>query len=115
MKTKLITGIAVVALLAGALSLSVFAQNAGGNCGRGKCMGYGGPPQSQEERAVRQASCLAQNGGVCPSGGPKTNCPAGGCRGQGKAFGKGLGQGHQSGKQAGVCQRGAATNCPALK
>lgn len=63
---------------------TVFAGNGPGLRGQG----HGGPPQSAEERAARQGACLEKNGGVCPQGGPRANCP-------GLGRGPGQGQGHQ--------------------
>lgn len=99
MKTKLLTGLIAVGLLMSGMTL--LAQNGpgqGGGKGNGK--GYGGPPQSQEERAARQADCLEKNGGICPNGGPQTNCPAD-CNGQGQGKGKGQGKGQGKGGQHG--------------
>jgi len=105
MKNKAIAGLIVAGLLMSGAAFSLLAQNGAGRCGNGK--GYGGPPQSQEERAARQAACLEKNGGVCPNGGPQTNCPAGG---MGK--GKGKGQGHQHGKRDGTGPCNAGGTCP---
>lgn len=86
-------------------TFSVLAQNGPGN-GKGQGKGYGGPPQSQEERAARQAACLEKNDGVCPNGGPRTNCPAG-------EYGKGKGNGNcgRHGLRDGTGPRSANGTC----
>jgi hypothetical protein len=105
-KTKLttLTILAVAALLAAG---TAFSQNNPGSCGAG----YGGPPKSAEERAARQAACLEKNGGVCPQGGPRANCPG---KGYGKA-GKGQGQGncYRRGARDGTGPRAGTGTCPA--
>ena len=73
---------------------TVIAQN---GPGRGQGKGYGAPPQSQEEKAARQAACQEKNGGVCPQGGPKQDCP-GLDQGKGNGPGYGKGQGKGAGK-----------------
>ena len=103
MKNKTLTGLIVAGLLMSGAAFTAFAQNGAGRAGNGK--GYGGPPQSQEERAARQAACLEKNGGVCPNGGPQTNCPAGG-------MGKGKGKGDQHGLRDGTGPRNASGTCP---
>jgi hypothetical protein len=103
MKTKTLAGLIAAGLLMSGMTL--LAQNGGGQGGKGQGKGYGGPPQSQEERAARQADCLKKNGGVCPNGGPQTNCPPD-CDGQGQ--GKGQGKGGQHGKRDGTGPRNAA-------
>ena len=105
MKQKILAGLVIAGLLVGGAAFSVLAQNGAGRAGNGK--GYGGPPQSQEERAARQAGCLEKNGGVCPNGGLGTNCPAGG---MGK--GKGQGKGGQHGLRDGTGPRSANGTCP---
>ncbi len=104
MKRRILLGIAVTGLLLGGLASTVLAQNGPGPgcCGRG----YGGPPKTEQERAARQAACLEQNGGVCPNGGPRTNCPA--WSGQGKATGQGRGKGLRDG----TGPRSANGTCP---
>jgi len=95
-----------VMVVAGMLAVgTTFAQNGPGPRGQGK--GYGGPPQSAEERAARQADCQAKNGGVCPNGGPGANCP-------GKGQGKGQGQGNQGrhGARDGTGPRAGTGACP---
>jgi hypothetical protein len=85
-------------MIAGASAL--MAQNAQGQ-------GYGGPPKSDEERALRQAACIEKNGGVCPSGGPRQECQGqGGGKGKGKGAcdgtgpkGQGKGKGFSGGKR----------------
>ena len=68
--------------------------------------GYGGPPQSEEERVARQQACLDANGGVCPNGGPRAACEnAGQANGQGKRSGArdgtGKGAGNVKGQSSG--------------
>ena len=102
MKLSTLTVIVVAGLLAAG---TAFAQRGAGPGGQGK--GYGGPPQSAEERAARQAACLEKNGGVCPQGGPGSNC-------QGKGQGKGQGQGNQwrKGARDGTGPRAGTGACP---
>ena len=92
MKLNTLTVIVAAGLLAAG---TAFAGNGPGPRGQGK--GYGGPPQSPEERAARQAGCLEKNGGICPQGGPR-----------GSGQGKGQGQGNQWRKGA----RDGTGNCP---
>lgn len=95
-----------LAVMAAAGLLAVGTVLAGNGPGpRGK--GYGGPPQSAEERAARQAACLEKNGGVCPQGGPRANFP-------GIGRGPGQGQGYQwrRGARDGTGPRAGTTNCP---
>lgn len=75
----------IAGLLMSAGSASLLAQN-----GPGKGRGYGGPPKTPEERAARQQECLKKNGGQCPNGGPRGECPG---YGQGKGKGQGPGRG----------------------
>lgn len=91
----------IVTIAAGLLAASTsFAQNGPGPRGQGK--GYGGPPQSAEERAARQDACLEKNGGVCPQGGPRENCQGNGQgQGQGNQFRRGARDG--SGPRSGDC------------
>jgi len=86
-----------------------FAQNGPGQGGKGNGKGYGGPPQSQEERAARQGDCLNKNGGVCPNDGSSTNCPG---KGQSKGKGQGKGNGGQHGNRDGTGPRNASGTCP---
>lgn len=89
MNRKLIVMLVAAGLFAAG---SAFAQSQGQCPGRGgKGRGYGGPPQTEQERAARQAECLEKNGGVCPNGGPRQDC-------QGPRGGKGRGQGQGQGK-----------------
>lgn len=105
MKNKTLAGLLIAGLLVSGAAFSALAQNGQGGKGKGK--GYGGPPQSQEERAARQAACLEKNGGVCPNGGPQTNCPAGGLsKGACKAGGG------QHGLRDGTGPRSANGTCP---
>ena len=105
MKKKTLAGLVIAGLLVSGAAFTVLGQNEACRNGNGK--GYGGPPQSQEERAARQAACLEKNGGVCPKGGPQTNCPAGG-------LGKGAckGWGGQHGLRDGSGPRNASGTCP---
>ena len=97
MKIKAIVGCVTAALFLSVAGTAVFGQNGPGPKGRG----YGGPPQSQEERAARQASCLPTNGG------PRTNCP-----GRGMGQGNGAGQGWRHGLRDGTGPRSANGTCP---
>ena len=103
MKIKAIVGCVTAALLLAVGGTELLGQNGPGPNGRG----YGGPPQSQEERAARQASCLQTNGGVCPNGGSRTNCP-----GRGMGPGNGAGQGGRHGLRDGTGPRSANGTCP---
>ncbi len=103
MKHKTLAGLVIAGLLVSGAAFTAFAQNGAGRAGNGK--GYGGPPQSQEERAARQAACLEKNSVVCPNGGTGTNCPAGG-------MGKGKGKGGQHGLRDGTGPRNASGTCP---
>ena len=78
----------------------VFAGN-----GPGSGRGYGGPAKSNEERAARQAACIEKNGGVCPNGGPRANCP-------GISQGKGQGKGQRRGACDGTGPRAGTASCP---
>jgi len=103
MKIKAIVGCVTAALFLSVAGTELLGQNGLGPNGRG----CGGPPQSQEERAARQAACLQTNGGVCPNGGSRTNCPGGGM-GQGN----GGGQGGRYGLRDGTGPRSANGTCP---
>ena len=103
MKIKAIIGCVTAALFLSVAGTALFGQNGPGPKGRG----YGGPPQSQEERAARQASCLQTNGGVCPNGGSRTNCP-----GRGMGQGNGAGHGWRHGLCDGTGPRSANGTCP---
>ena len=81
MKRTAMIGLMVVGLLMSGAAANLFAGNGPGN-GRGN----GGPAKSDAERAARQAACMEKNGGVCPNGGPRANCPG---LGQGKGQGQG--------------------------
>ena len=108
MKLNTLAVIAVASLLAAG---TTFAQNCTGTGPRGQGKGYGGPPQSAEERAARQAECLEKNGGVCPNGGPRAECPGlGQGKGRGKMQGKGNGQGR--GLRDGTGPRSVDGTCP---
>jgi hypothetical protein len=110
MKHKTLAGLVIAGLLVSGAAFTAFAQNGAGRAGNGK--GYGGPPQSQEEKDARQAACLEKNGGVCPNGGSQTNCQTD-CNGAGKGQGKGKGHGGQHGKRDGTGPRNAGETCPA--
>lgn len=103
MKNKTHVGMMVAALVIAGATVATLAQNGPGN-GRG----YGGAPKSDAERAARQAACLEKNGGVCPNGGPRTNCPGYGRGGQGNGNGKCARQGLRDG----TGPRSANGNCP---
>ncbi len=103
MKIKAIVGCVTAALVLSAAGTALFGQNGPGPRGPG----YGGPPQSQEARAARQASCLQTNCGVCPNGGPRSDCPRRGMR-----QGKGAGQGWRQGLRDGTGPRCAKGACP---
>lgn len=101
MKIKTLTVIVAAGFMAAGTAL---AQNGPGPRGQGK--GYGGPPQSAEERAARQEACLEKNGGVCPQGGPREAC-------QGNGQGQGQGQGNQFRRGARDGTGPRAGDCPA--
>jgi len=94
MKFNTLTVIVAAGLLAAG---TAFAGNGPGPRGQGK--GYGGPPQSAEERAARQEACPNKDGGVCPQGGPR---------------GQGQGQGNQwrRGARDGTGPRAGTGACP---
>jgi hypothetical protein len=96
MKLSTLTMIVAAGMLAAGTALAGNGQGP-----RGK--GYGGPPQSAEERAARQADCLEKNGGVCPQGRPGANCQ-----------GKGQGKGNQwrKGARDGTGPRAGTGACP---
>lgn len=102
MKRKTIFGIMLTALLLSGLPATLLAQNGPGCCGRV----YGGPPKTEQERAARQAACLERSGGLCPNGGPRTNCPAWGSRSNGERRGWG------NGLRDGTGPRSANGTCP---
>jgi hypothetical protein len=106
MKNKVIAGLVVATLMLGGSISTVLAQNAPK---RGNGNGYGGPPQSQEERAARQADCPQKNGGVCPSGGSRQDCPG---YGQGQGKGNCQGKGARNGLRNGTGPRAQAGTCP---
>ena len=107
MKNKTLAGLIVAGLVMSGATFSLLAQNGSGQGRNGCGKGYGGPPQSQEERAARQGACLEKNGGICPSGGPRTNCPA-----VGLGKGRGAGKGGQHGLRDGTGPRSANGTCP---
>lgn len=108
MKRTMISGLVAAGLLLGGMTLSSIAGNGPGN---GK--GFGGPLHSEAERAARQSACLEKNGGVCPNGGPRAECPGLG-QGQGKCQGKGQGNGngYRRGARDGTGPRAGTGNCP---
>jgi hypothetical protein len=107
MKRTILTGLVAAGLLmSGAIGLSL-AQN-GPGAGRNGC-GYGGPPQSQEERAARQAACVATNCGTCTN--TCTNvCPRAAC--PGRCLGKAKGHGYRHGLCDGTGPRNTNGVCP---
>jgi hypothetical protein len=109
MKINIIAAIAVAGLLAAG---TTFAQSGPGQGQRGQGKGYGGPPQSEAERAARQAACLEKNGGVCPNGGPGLGQGKGKLQGQGKGQRNGLRDGTGPRSQDGTCPLG---NTPAQR
>lgn len=104
MKRNILGVAALVGLLTGGVAL---AQNQSANSPRGSGFGYGGPPQSAEARAARQAACLERHGGVCPQGGPRAECPR---WGQGQGAGKGYG--YRRGLRDGTGPRSVDGTCP---
>ncbi|MBE0540470.1 MAG: hypothetical protein IH623_03705 [Verrucomicrobia bacterium] len=103
MKINILAVIAVASLLAAG---TTFAQNGPGNGQRGQGKGYGGPPQSSEERAARRAACLEQNDGVCPQGGPGLGPRDGRGRGNGQGLRHGLRDGTGPRSVDGTCPQG---------
>lgn len=69
MKGKTLAGLIVAGLVMSGATFSLLAQNGPGQGRNGCGKGYGGPPQSQEERAARQAACREKNGGICQNAG----------------------------------------------
>jgi hypothetical protein len=127
MKNKTIAGLIVAGFLMSGAAFTALAQNGNGQSGQGNGLGYGGPPQSQEERAARQAACLEKNDGICPNGGLRAICPGQGqgmgkgqcksqckaqCQGQGMGKGKGAGYGHRNGLRDGTGPRSVNGTCP---
>lgn len=108
MKLDLLAAITVASMLAVGTTL---AQDNSGANRRGQGRGYGGPPQSNEARAARQAACLEKNGGVCPNGGPRAECSG---LGQGQGQGRGFcrGQGQSRGLRDGTGPRSGDGTCP---
>jgi hypothetical protein len=106
MKNKALAGVIVTGLVMSGATFSLLAQNGPGQGRNGCGKGYGGPPQSQEERAARQAACHEKNGGICPNGGPKANYPGYGQGGQGQ------GKGARQGVRDGTGPRSANGTCP---
>jgi hypothetical protein len=89
MKTRTLIGMMVAVAMLGGSAVTAMAQN-GCGYGYGGGRGHGGPPKSDQERAARQKACLEKNGGVCPNGGPRKDCPGYGQGGQGGGGGQGL-------------------------
>jgi hypothetical protein len=116
-----ITSLALMVAAGWLAAATLSAQNCPAplGCGRGQGQGrghgYGGPPQTVEERAARQAGCLEQNGGSCPQGGPRSDCPGLG-RGQGRGAmhgaGMGQGNGYRRGARDGSGPRRGTASCP---
>lgn len=106
-----VVGMVVLGCLVAAAVAMAQARTESGVPGRG--FGYGGPPQSAQERAARQTVCLERNGGLCPQGGPRIEYPRLG-RGQDGAKGYGHGRGLRDGtgprSGGGICPWG---NTPA--
>jgi hypothetical protein len=75
---------------------------AAGTAFAGNGQGYGGPPRSANERAARQGDCVDRNGGICPQGGPRGECP-----------GNGQGNQRRRGARDGSGPRGGTGACPA--
>jgi hypothetical protein len=105
MKRTAMIGLVAAALIVSGAATSLLAQNIPGN-GRG----YGGPPKSEQERIARQAAGQTKNGGICPNGGPRANCPG---LGQGKGQGQGQGKGQRRGACDGTGPRAGKATCPA--
>ena len=103
MKRKVIGGLIAISLLVSGASASLLAGNGPGPNGGG----YRGPPKSEAERQARQAACLEKNGGVCPNGGPKVNCP-----GRGMGQGNGKGKCARQGLRDGTGPRNVDGTCP---
>jgi hypothetical protein len=106
MKTIRITTLIAAALLTAGTAL---AQGNPNRCGAG----YGGPPQTDEERAARQEACQKANGGACVNGGACENGSACAGQGQGQGQGKGQGKAQRRGPRDGSGPRGGGAECPA--
>ncbi len=108
MKTRTATACLIAALLLSSAATALLAQTAPKSGPQGR--GYGGPPQTAEERALRQQACPNQGAGEA--------CPQGGQRGQGKCW-RGQGQGgmggygYRHGLRDGTGPRNADGTCPA--
>lgn len=109
MKTIQITTLIAIALLSAGTASAQASQGRRG-------AGYGGPPQSDAERAARQEQCQKANGGICVNGGvcdgqgPGKGWGRGQGNGQGK--GQGAGKGQRRGPRDGSGPRGGGANCP---
>jgi hypothetical protein len=113
MTFKTILAGAAAALVLGALTTGLLAQNGPGPGPNGR--GYGGPPKTEEERLARQYSCPQQSGqNVCPQGG---QCGQGFCGGRGfcggQGQGNGRGYGYGCGLRDGTGPRSMNGTCPA--
>lgn len=105
MKRTAMIGLVAAGLIINGSATILLAQKGPGN-GRG----YGSPPKTEQERIARQAAGLEKNGGICPNGGPRANCPR---LGQGKGQGPGQGKGQRRGACDGTGPRAGTANCPA--
>ena len=106
MKTIRITTWIAAALLTAGTALAQGGPNRRG-------AGYGGPPQTDEERAVRQEACQKANGGACIGQGQGKGWRRGQGNGQGKGQGNGQGKGQRRGPRDGSGPRGGGAECPA--
>lgn len=107
MKNRTITSWIVAGMLISGAALTAFAQN---GAGKGNGKGYGAPPQSQQERADRQASCTQKDCGSCNNGACQGGQGQGQCQGNGKGQGKGKGMRH--GACDGTGPRAGTSGCP---
>lgn len=98
MNIKTFTIIVAAGMLAAG---TAFAGNGQGPRGKG----YGGPPQSADQRVARQEACQDRNSGICPQGGPRQNC-------QGNGQGQEQGNRFRRGARDGSGPRGGTDACP---
>lgn len=115
-KSRILAGVTAAILLAGGTTLTLLAQNGPGARG----YGYGGPPKSAEERAVRQAACAQQCDRQCSRPGQCLGpCATGQLRGQGWRGGRNgtnwTGRGYRRGLRDGTGPRSANGTCPLAK